>query len=235
MPRMSRCFALVPCAGQGSRAGTPIPKQYALLNGKPVVAHTLDALAAVDSLHQIVVILAPDDPHWDDLALSLPNQVGVRRCGGATRAASVLGGLEALRAMHADERDWVLVHDAARCLVRPGLIRQLITEVREDGVGGLLGMPLADTLKEARDGRVVATVERSGKWLAHTPQMFRLGELERALRAAGPEVTDEASAIEALGLRPLLVASSSDNFKLTYPQDFALAAAVLRSREELMR
>ncbi|HSV47429.1 MAG TPA: 2-C-methyl-D-erythritol 4-phosphate cytidylyltransferase, partial [Ramlibacter sp.] len=127
--------------------------------------------------------------------------------------------------------DWVLVHDAARCLVTPELVLSLIEACREDAVGGLLAQPLADTLKQEQGGRVACTVEREGKWLAQTPQMFRIGQLQRALREAGAGVTDEASAVEALGLQPRLVAGNAANFKVTWPADFALAEAVLASRK----
>ena len=164
------------------------------------------------------------------------------RCGGATRADSVRQGLQALlgTAVAAVRRDWVLVHDAARCLVTPAQIRQLIAECQHDPVGGLLAQPLADTLKVQApteqtdpDPRVSATLERSGKWLAQTPQMFRVGDLLDALLAAqarGLAVTDEASAMEALGLSPRLVRSGAHNLKITYPEDFALAEALLQSR-----
>jgi 2-C-methyl-D-erythritol 4-phosphate cytidylyltransferase len=128
--------------------------------------------------------------------------------------------------------DWVLVHDAARCLVRPGWIEHLIAACAGDAVGGLLALPVADTLKQSRGDRAVATIDRSHTWAAQTPQMFRLGLLRRAIEAAGDQVTDESGAVEALGLAPRLVAGSAQNFKVTYPEDFALAAAVLRARHE---
>jgi 2-C-methyl-D-erythritol 4-phosphate cytidylyltransferase len=154
----------------------------------------------------------------------------VADCGGATRAASVGNGLAVLRGLGAADDDWVLVHDAARCLVTPAQITRLIEACAQDAVGGLLALKLPDTLKQEREGRVAATLARDDKWLAQTPQMFRLGLLQRALAAAGAQVTDESSAIEALGLAPRLVAGSAQNFKVTYPEDFALAEAVLDAR-----
>ena len=154
----------------------------------------------------------------------------ISACGGATRAASVAGGLADLQAHGAADDDWVLVHDAARCLVTPAQIERLIDACAGDEVGGLLAQPLADTLKQEEGGRVAQTLPRERKWLAQTPQMFRLALLRRALEHAGDAVTDEASAIEAIGLRPRLVAGSPQNFKVTWPEDFALAEAVLRSR-----
>jgi 2-C-methyl-D-erythritol 4-phosphate cytidylyltransferase len=143
----------------------------------------------------------------------------------------VFNGLSHLRTLGAQESDWVLVHDAARCLITPAQIEQLIDACLSDDVGGLLAHKLPDTLKREAGGRVAETVERGDKWLAQTPQMFRLGLLSRALAQAGDQVTDESSAIEALGLAPRLVAGSAQNFKVTYPEDFALAEAVLQARQ----
>jgi 2-C-methyl-D-erythritol 4-phosphate cytidylyltransferase len=144
---------------------------------------------------------------------------------------TVAAGLLALRERGVRDRDWVLVHDAARCLVQPAWIDRLIDACLADAVGGLLALPLADTLKAADEGlRVAATLERSAKWLAQTPQMFPLGLLLQALQGAGAGVTDEAGAIEALGLRPKLVPGDAENFKLTWPADFALAARLLETR-----
>ncbi|MDO9095142.1 MAG: 2-C-methyl-D-erythritol 4-phosphate cytidylyltransferase [Rubrivivax sp.] len=226
-----RCFALVPCAGVGLRAGAGGPKQYAPLAGQAVVAHTLDALAAVPALEATLVVLSPEDTQFEH---HVPRFTGPRawvdRCGGSTRAASVAAGLEALRQHGAHDADWVLVHDAARCLLRPAWVQGLIETCVDDPVGGLLALPLADTLKAADAGRVVATLPRADKWLAQTPQMFRLGLLRRALREAGDTVTDESSAIEALGLQPRLVQGELENIKLTWPGDFALAARLLETR-----
>lgn len=222
-----RCYALVPCAGVGARAGTDGPKQYAPLAGKPVIARTLAALGRVHRLAAVLVVLAPGDDAFEDHA---PGHAGdgrwTARCGGASRAASVGAGLAELSRRGARDDDWVLVHDAARCLVEPADVERLIDACLGDAVGGLLAVPLADTLKQARaDGppRVAATVDRTGKWAAQTPQMFRLGLLRDALAAAGDAVTDEAGAVEALGRAPLLVAGSLANLKLTWPADFALA------------
>jgi 2-C-methyl-D-erythritol 4-phosphate cytidylyltransferase len=149
---------------------------------------------------------------------------------GATRAQSVANGLRELRRVGAVDNDWVLVHDAARCLITPDLINRLIDACVSDEVGGLLAHPLPDTLKVEAEGRAVQTIERAHKWLAQTPQMFRLGVLRHALEGAGDTATDEASAVEKLGLKPLLVEAGAHNFKVTYPDDFAMAEAVLKSR-----
>ncbi|MBS0407406.1 MAG: 2-C-methyl-D-erythritol 4-phosphate cytidylyltransferase [Proteobacteria bacterium] len=225
-----RCFALLPCAGSGARAGGVVPKQYQPVAGVPMVRHTLAAFLAVARIARVLVVVAPGDD-----TLQAPDAAySIAACGGATRAQSVFNGLAALRDQGAGADDWVLVHDAARCLVTPALIDALIDACLPDAVGGLLALPLADTLKSATGTRAVATLERADKWLAQTPQMFRVGALHAALVAHAAQgfagITDEASAVEAAGQRPLLVRGSAQNFKVTYPEDFALAEAVLRSR-----
>jgi 2-C-methyl-D-erythritol 4-phosphate cytidylyltransferase / 2-C-methyl-D-erythritol 2,4-cyclodiphosphate synthase len=221
--------ALVPCAGSGERAGAGQPKQYAPLGGATVVSHALAALASVPRLVQTLVVLAPGDTQFEASAPSFDGHL--LRGGGATRAATVRAGLTELMRLGAQADDWVLVHDAARCLVQPAAIERLIAACVGDGVGGLLALPLADTLKDAdAQGRVRATVDRRGKWAAQTPQMFRIGMLAAALDAAGDAVTDEASAMESQGHAPLLVPGDADNFKLTFPDDFARAERVLASR-----
>lgn len=194
-----------------------------------MIARTLEALAAVRRLESTLVVLAPDDAGFEAAAPGFAGpSAWVARVGGASRGASVAAGLAELRRRGVGDDDWVLVHDAARCLVRPAWIERLLDACSGDAVGGLLALPLADTLKREIDGRVEATIERLGTWAAQTPQMFRLGLLESALRAAGDAVTDESSAVEALGLRPLLVRGEAENFKLTWPADFALAERLLR-------
>ncbi|MCV2363615.1 2-C-methyl-D-erythritol 4-phosphate cytidylyltransferase [Paucibacter sp. DJ1R-11] len=226
-----RCFALVPAAGIGARSGAAGPKQYVPLAGRPMMAHTLEALAQVAALEATLVVLAPED---DQFEAAIPEFQGERawlaRVGGASRAETVSAGLTELMARGAQAHDWVLVHDAARCLIRPEWVLRLIEACAEDEVGGLLALPLADTLKQAEAGRVAATVDRRHKWAAQTPQMFRLGLLKPALMMAGDSVTDEASAVEALGHAPLLVESPMENFKVTWPADFALAERLLKSR-----
>lgn len=228
------CHAVLPCAGSGSRAGAPVPKQYQPLAGRPMVLHTLDALGRVARIASTVVVVQPGDRFWGDLAEPLPPGLVVAERGADTRAGSVLNGLRALRERGVPDTDWVLVHDAARCLVEPSAIDRLIDACLPDGVGGLLALPLPDTLKSSEAGRVGATIDRSDKWLAQTPQMFRLGALIDALQARATEgfagITDEASAMEQAGHRPLLVPGPARNIKITYPEDFALAEAVLRSR-----
>ncbi|MBU0590151.1 MAG: 2-C-methyl-D-erythritol 4-phosphate cytidylyltransferase [Gammaproteobacteria bacterium] len=224
-------WALIPCAGTGSRAlGATAtgPKQYQPLAGRPMVMHTLDAFAAVPRIARTLVVVAPGDGFLKDLGVA----VQVASCGGATRAASVTNGLDQLVQQGAGAEDWVLVHDAARCLITPAQISQLIAACEGDAVGGLLAHKLPDTLKREDGGRVAETLDRSDKWLAQTPQMFRIGVLSQALAQAGAQVTDESSAIEAMGHQPRLVPGSAQNFKVTYPEDFALAEAVLRARQQ---
>jgi len=212
-------------------AELPLPKQYHLVAGHPMVMHTLAAFAGVSRLLGTLVAVAPGDHFLN--AYSHPAFFTVE-CGGPTRADTVLGGLRALAERGAQPDDWVLVHDAARCLVTSEQINSLMDTCQHDSVGGLLAHKLADTLKTSIDGpggvRVASTVDRSDKWLAQTPQMFRMGPLRAAIEHVGSGATDEASAMEAMGLHPRLVPGGAQNFKVTYPDDFALAAAVLAQR-----
>ncbi len=194
--------------------------------GQPLVLHTLAAFAAVPRVVQTLVVVSAGDRFFD----AHGGAWSVATCGGDTRAESVRKGLAALLDGPARADDWVLVHDAARCLVTPAQINALIDACQSDPVGGLLAYRLPDTLKREVGGRVVATIDRSDKWLAQTPQMFRLGALAQAYDQAGAAVTDEASAMELLGHSPLLVPGGAQNLKVTYPDDFALADAILRSR-----
>ncbi|MGE5792243.1 MAG: 2-C-methyl-D-erythritol 4-phosphate cytidylyltransferase [Bacteroidota bacterium] len=223
----ARCVGLIPAAGQGARLGGETPKQYVELAGRPMLAHAAAALLAHPAIELAFVVLAPDDERWATYDWrAFGDRLAPLWCGGATRAASVLNGLIAM-ANVVDPEDWVLVHDAARpCLARADLER-LVEAVRDDDVGGILAIPLADTLKRA-DGadRIASTEPREGLWLAQTPQMFRHGTLLRAIGGAGG-ATDEASAVEALGLRPRLVPGSLRNLKVTFPGDAAIAERLL--------
>ena len=224
----TRLFALVPCAGVGTRAGSEGPKQYAALTGSSLVSHTLRALAQVTRLQQTLVVLSPHDDAFESHAPGFGGWVA--RVGGASRAESVANGLNELARRGVQAHEWVLVHDAARCLLRAEWVDALIDACIDDDVGGLLALPLADTLKQESDGRVAETVDRAHKWQAQTPQMFRLGDLQLALSSAEGAITDEASAIESTGQAPKLVPGSMENFKVTYPSDFALAERLLRTR-----
>ncbi len=235
----SRCFALIPAAGIGSRTGTAIPKQYLSIAGKPMIVYTLAAFAALAAIERIFVVIAPDDRHFDrlELAPAIDARVEVVRAGGATRDATVSNGLAAMRGV-VDPDDWVLVHDAARCGITPDLIASLIARADDDAIGGLLAMPLDDTVKRQAGGTVDAnatvfeTVDRRGLWRAQTPQMFRhrlLGDAIGAAHARGIALTDESSAIEAAGHRALLVPGSPRNFKVTTADDLAMMDLLLRS------
>ena len=228
---MPRHYAIVPAAGSGSRFGAEKPKQYLDLLGRPLIFHTLAALTAHPAIERVWVVLAPDDPWWPRYDWSeLGPKLETVRCGGATRAESVGNGLQAA-AMAAADDDWILVHDAARPCLSRQMLDALCDELADDPVGGILAVPVADTLKRADDQqRVAATEPRDGLWQAQTPQMFRYGRLVEAL-ANHNAVTDEAGAIEALGLKPKLVRGDSTNLKVTFPADLALAAMILRGRK----
>ena len=235
---LPRFHALVPCAGTGSRAGTALPKQYQPVAGQPMVLHTLQALAQVPQIDQGWVVVAPKDTQMAMLVEGWPARFARLACGGQSRAQSVFNGLSAMMAQGATAHDWVLVHDAARCLITPQAVSNLIKACKDDPVGGLLALPLPDTLKAqslgAQGPRVAGTVTREDKWLAQTPQMFRIGDLHTALAQAAASdfegVTDESSAMERQGLAPRLVVGSAQNIKITYPADFAFAELVLKGR-----
>ena len=238
----ARFFVVIPCAGKGGRAlvsahdnpdasALQSAKQYREIAGQSVLAHTLDAFKRVSRVTQILVVVAPGDTTFENAEPTFFKPV---RCGGVNRAESVLNGLHVLQANGAAAHDWVLVHDAARCLITPAQINQLIDACENDAVGGLLAHKVPDTLKTASAGRVAGTVDRSDKWLAQTPQMFRIGPLSMALAGADDTVTDESSAMEAQGFKPKLVTGSAENFKVTYPEDFQLAEAILLGRSSVM-
>ena len=218
---------LIPAAGSGSRFGGERPKQYALLAGKPVLQHTLDALAANARIGRIAVVLSPQDRDFDGL-IRPGAQTMAYRVGGASRAETVANGLNALLADGLDENEVLLVHDAARCCLPQSALNRLLDAAGHPD-GAILAVPVADTLKRADNGgAVAATVCRDGLWQAQTPQLFQAALLRRALAAAHlSQVTDEASAVEMLGRRPLLVEGDSRNLKLTRPADAALAAWLL--------
>lgn len=227
--RKNNYWAIVPAAGRGSRMNSSRPKQYLLLHDKPILQHTLEKLA-LSNLTGLVVCLAENDPYWDSLQLTLPV---IRVQGGSERCHSVFNGLQALQ-QYAQPDDWVLVHDAARPCVRPSDIKKLMTQLADHPVGGLLAMPVRDTLKRADSQKtVVETVNREGLWHALTPQMFRLAALSKALANvlnSGQLVTDEAQAMEQMGYYPKLVEGHADNIKVTHPQDLNLAALYLQQQ-----
>ncbi|CAN5301834.1 2-C-methyl-D-erythritol 4-phosphate cytidylyltransferase [soil metagenome] len=225
-----RHFALIPAAGNGSRMGSNRPKQYAMIAGKPMLRHVLDTFASSQSIRHTYVVVSTTDEYIKGMMAEAPHlseRVSVILHGGTTRRTSVLNGLREIRP-HATDDDWVLVHDAARPGLTNAMIDRLIDAVHNDSVGGLLAMPIVDTLKRGIDRRVQTTVPREGLWAAQTPQMFRYGLLCRALEHFS-HVTDESSAVEALDLHPKLVEGSARNFKVTMPDDIALAEMYLKA------
>ncbi|SMB25279.1 4-diphosphocytidyl-2C-methyl-D-erythritol synthase [Sterolibacterium denitrificans] len=237
-------YALVPAAGSGARMGGEKPKQYLPLAGRPLIWHGLRALCGVARISRVFVVLSPHDADWVAHDWStFGTKLMPLFCGGATRADSVLNGLRAT-ADQVRAEDWMLVHDAARPCLTSAQVDSLIDTVCRDspGDGGILALPVADTLKRADEhaaiATIAATVPRSGLWQAQTPQMFRHGDLLRAL-ASGKDaqaieaITDEASAMEMLGFRPCLVKSDPGNLKVTYPSDQRLAEWILQQRGEM--
>jgi 2-C-methyl-D-erythritol 4-phosphate cytidylyltransferase len=227
---MPRYFAIVPAAGCGARFGSGIPKQYLPLAGKPMIYHALAALCRNERIAGVWVVLSPGDEWWGTFDWTeLGEKLTAVFCGGASRAESVANGLMAISDLLRED-DWALVHDAARPCLSQDLLDSLFDELADDPVGGLLAVPVADTLKRAdAEQRVAATEARDGLWQAQTPQMFRYGLLSAAL-AGDSGVTDEAGAIEAVGLKPRLVRADATNFKVTYPADLGLAELILRGR-----
>jgi 2-C-methyl-D-erythritol 4-phosphate cytidylyltransferase len=227
-------YALIAAGGAGSRINAQAPKQYLPLVGRPMLWHAVRAVC-VPQVEAVFVVLSPEDRvfathDWSALGA----KVKPLYCGGQTRRDSVYNGLIAtMGELEAD--DWVLVHDAARpCLPRKDL-DNLLREIANDAVGGILALPVAETVKkaakdEAGTQRVSATEDRTQLWLAQTPQMFRAGLLAQALKRATGSPTDEAAAIEQMGLKPRLVLGSRENLKVTWPEDLALAEGILKAR-----
>jgi len=231
---MAGYFGLVPAAGSGARMGEALPKQYLTIGQRPLLWYALSRMCRHPHVKRTFVVLHPEDHlfrgcDWS----SFGNALVPLFCGGATRAESVALGLERMGGELRAE-DWVLVHDAARPCLHATLIDRLIAELANEEAGGLLAIPVADTLKRGdSEGRVLQTESRDQLWQAQTPQMFRFGPLLAALRAADPaRTTDEASAMERLGHRPRLVMGSVANIKVTYPEDLTLAALILKGEED---
>lgn len=225
---------LIPAAGQGTRFGGVMLKQYLPVCGKPVLAHSIKVFQFHPLVSSITVVLAEDD-QWFESAVGLLAATVKTVIGGDTRAQSVRNGLRYI-ADNYSETDWVLVHDAARPCLSPSRLEKFLEQGLESADGAILAMPVGDTLKRAGDSQeIVSTVDRSELWAAQTPQLFRVGVLAEAIdaaQAAGYELTDEASAMEFVGVRPLLVKGSSANIKITHSSDLAIAEALL-SRKEL--
>jgi len=227
-------FALIPAAGSGTRAPGDRPKQYVALAGHPMLWHAVRALC-VPPIEKVFVVLAPDDTHFGALEwTAFGERLEPLWCGGASRRESVYNGLVASRDdWNAD--DWMLVHDAARPCLPAQDLQALLAECSADEIGGILALPVAETVKKAAKDesgrhRILSTQDRAQLWLAQTPQMFRAGLLVQALQLARGAVTDEASALEQMGLKPILVAGSRENIKVTWPEDFAMAESLLGRR-----
>ncbi len=229
-------FALIPAAGSGSRMEQTLPKQYLMLNDKPMISHSLNLLCQNHLISKVFVVLAPEDKHWFSYDWSEFNdKLLVFSCGGTTRADSVLNGLLAAKRENlVNAQDWILVHDAARPCLTASQLNKLLNELTVDETGGLLAIPVADTLKRANsENRITATESREYLWQAQTPQMFRCKILIQALQnTANKSITDDASAVEMMGLSPKLIMSDAQNFKVTYPQDLALAELILQNRKK---
>lgn len=233
-PAATKYWAIVPAAGVGTRMGSDIPKQYLKLHGKTIIEHTLQRLSQIGAIEGIILAIADDDPWWPDLHIQISKPLKLVN-GGAERCHTVQNALHALQS-ECKDADWVLVHDAARPCVRPADIQLLIRALLNHDAGGLLGMPVRDTMKRTDDNAVVSqTVDRKNLWHALTPQMFRYGLLSAALDQALADqflVTDEASAMEHAGHAPLMVEGHGDNIKVTRPDDLALAGYYLQNQYE---
>ncbi len=232
-------WVIVPAAGVGQRMQQAIPKQYLEIAGKSIIALTLQRLLDISTFERITVMIAEADSHWADLALAVHPAI-VSQIGGARRSESVLNGLISLKSEVA-EQDWILVHDAARPCVRSDDIESLLARLKTHPVGGILATPISDTLKLSESGKLSShgavikhTVSRENIWAALTPQLFRYGILLEALQKAVKEnlpITDEASAVELLGLKVLLVEGHRDNIKITRQEDLLLAETYLRQQQ----
>lgn len=230
-PQALTYWIIVPAAGIGARMGADCPKQYLSLAGKTVIEHTLERLLILPNVVGIYLVLGVDDSCWEELPLAKNNRIH-RVAGGTERCDSVLNALDQLQDK-ASPNDWVLVHDAARPCVHTQSILHLIEQVKNHSVGGILGVPVSDTLKQVDDSVIGATIDRRLLWQAQTPQMFRVGLLRDCLQrglAEGKLITDESSALELYGYHPLMVHGRSDNIKITRPEDLPIAAMILQQQ-----
>lgn len=223
---MDKTIVLISCAGNGSRFGSDIPKQYVKIGAKTILLHTLEVFIGMPEITQIIIVANPNDQYINGYA-DVSSKITIAKVGGTRRVDSVVNGLKQLKC---GGDDWVLVHDAVRCCITPLLVRKLINQLINDPVGGILAVPATDTVKLVSDGRITNTIERNQVYLAQTPQMFRYGVLLAAL--TNPRlgtVTDDASCVEQLGKVVKLVAGSYQNIKITYPHDIKLAKLFLES------
>lgn len=227
---MARFHVIIPAAGTGNRMATAIPKQYLPLCGKPTISHCIQTFHACSRIASIHLALSPEDYFWRSLPLDANSRLHLHYTGGDSRAQTVINTLEAI-SPQVQDNDWILVHDAARPGLTDALLSALLDSLENDEVGGLLALPLSDTLKQSNaEARVVHTIPREALWQAQTPQMFRYALLKTALASFDGAPTDEAQAVEALGLQPKLVVGSLRNMKITYPQDMALMEILLQQQ-----
>lgn len=225
-------WLVIPAAGVGSRMGADRPKQYLALNGKTIIERTLERLLGFNTWSGVFVALGENDSYWGHLPIAGDARIS-RVAGGKERADSVLNALNHILPL-ASPHDWVLVHDAARPLITEASVQKLLS-ISHSAVGGVLAVPVSDTLKTVNSANEIsATLDRRGIWQAQTPQMFRLGLLHAALTkglSEGASITDEASAIELAGYKPLIVEGRSDNLKITRAEDLALAEFILSQQQ----
>ncbi len=225
-----RIWAVIPAAGVGKRYSSDIPKQYLSLNGMPVLLHSINKFVKLDEIHEILVALNPDDEFWQKLNFSHPKVKTIN--GGPERCNSVNSALEELSG-RAEDGDWILVHDAVRPCISDFDLNKIIEIVHDEDVGGLLACPILDTIKEVGDNLdVLKTIPREGLWSAMTPQIFRYELLKKALNAvsnSGRSVTDEAKAIELIGLTPKIIEGDKTNIKITHPSDMVLAESIINT------
>lgn len=229
MIRTERYFAIIPAAGSGQRMSSQIPKQYLALHGKPIISYAVNIMLNAGCFEKIIVPINDNDLHWEQLGFQNHRKI-CPIIGGEERSHSVLNALQAL-SHEADDNDWILVHDAVRPCLQLSDLNKLIEAVTDHKVGGLLGIPVRDTIKRvAEDSQVAATIDRSQLWCAYSPQMFRYGVLYKALQtviANNFTVTDEASALEYIGERPKMVRGRFDNIKVTFAEDLFYAEQLL--------
>jgi 2-C-methyl-D-erythritol 4-phosphate cytidylyltransferase len=230
---MMQFHVIIPAAGTGSRMANVLPKQYMPLAGKPLISHTIEVFFNNPRISSIHVALSPDDAFWRSLSLDPASKLKLHYTGGYSRSETVLNTLQAAcKSAQIAENDWVLVHDAARPGLTNELLDNFLNTLQHDDIGGLLALPVADTLKQAdTTNRTEKTIPRDGLWQAQTPQMFRAETLKKALQHFVGAPTDEAQAIEALGLSPKLVQGELRNMKVTYPQDLALLELLLAAQK----
>ncbi len=222
---------LIPCAGSGSRFNYSIPKQYVEINGKSILEYTLNVFLSIPLIEQIIIVANPYDSYIDSY-VNLSAKIIIHKVGDTTRAGSVLNGLKQL---NCKPDDWILVHDAARCCITPENVNELILQLQNDNVGGILAIAATDTLKLGLDNVIKETIDRSKVYLAQTPQMFRYGVLYKALDATDlDQITDEASAVERLGLPVHLVKGDVTNIKVTYPFDLHIARLLFSMRDKAL-